>query len=1218
MKKILIYLLSMTLSGVTTAAVSQRTSDILPILSREEISTKYNGVSLFKTTEAEQQWLNDKKYLMLAIVAPDNPPHDVTIVSGKYEGVTADVVGLLSSILGIPIVAQRYENRSVALQAIRRGDADLIGTANSYEAFQDLLLTKSYIKDSPVLFLRHGVNIDNVKSIAVPQNYLPDELFNSLFHNKKITTYPTNYSAFASVAYKRNDAVLIDLLSANFFVNKFYLENVKFGERVKFNSYGFSFALSPKNKKLQHIINKAIDAIPTTSIKAIYQRWAGGGISLAEGAPILTVEEKNFLESKKIVTMAVNDRIPPMGFIDKDGYYRGIIADLVESIQLRLGIKIKLLVMDDLGKQLSAVNSGEADLSIASPNRKYEQSLVFTRAFVHDPLVYVIRPENYYQYQSIADVLQHGQLALVSNTVAEKVIDDVRRKDANTKNIRAKFFDKYDNALACVANRLCTAAVLPLRPAQYFINSNYPEALEIGGELYDSQPVSAAFTANDNNKMLIDIFDKVLASIPPNELEVLSSRWRVSAKKEIVTLEDVFHQFSFEIITITISLLMTASWAFLLRRQNLAKIRAQHALKQQLKFMDDLIDSIPHPIFARDRNNRFILCNKSYSDFMGIEKKVMLGSDIVELPISDKSKNELRDIYKSLHENGANYNGDHYLTLANGRAFHIYYWLHIYRDLSNENSGIIGGWLDISERHRLMEELAEASQRAAIANKAKTKFLATMSHEIRTPMNAIIGLLELTLRKGGINSDASEAIEIALKSSRELLGLIGDILDISKIESGKLELAPSPQSIAELSHAVINVFTANAREKGLYLSCSIESDQMVLIDSMRYKQIVSNLISNAIKFTKQGGVDLSLSLLTEMSDCLITIKIADTGIGINLEDQARLFQPFSQAEHFNEEYRSGTGLGLLICRTLCEMMGGHLALVSTKDIGTTITVSLRVPLVAPVVSESCVIPELMNTSPDFANASKILIIDDHPTNRLLVSQQLSFLGHEVKMAESGRDALYQLADKRFDFIITDFNMPDINGLEFTTLYRQQEQKEQRERCIIIGLTADARKEQIQRAIEVGMDDCLFKPVSLDEIKDCLAVHYRKPVSANHKAVVELAARIDLVLGGLATNNTELMHPLIQEFLKATNDDIAMLSIASKDDDSRRFLDHLHRIKGGARIIGADRLVECCNQWERSPRLNWCMPSALRQIEEIYNEVKEAVLYWQETRGIGEL
>ncbi|MEJ6116385.1 sensor histidine kinase, partial [Aeromonas salmonicida] len=290
----------------------------------------------------------------------------------------------------------------------------------------------------------------------------------------------------------------------------------------------------------------------------------------------------------------------------------------------------------------------------------------------------------------------------------------------------------------------------------------------------------------------------------------------------------------------------------------------------------------------------------------------------------------LNDIFLKTLDDGLPRDGDYRLTLLHGEI-DIYHWLQVYRDLSGEIQGVVGGWIDISERMSLLHELAEASR-------AKSTFLATMSHEIRTPMNAIIGLLELTLRKGGLNDDDRGAIQVVYQSSNDLLGLIGDILDLSKIESGKLELSPSPHRISELGRAVINVFSAVARQKGLTLTLTCQGDVTVLVDPIRYKQILSNLVSNAIKFTRKGGVDLAVECDIASSWCDVRVRVTDSGIGISKQDLKLLFQPFTQASQPTDIQKSGTGLGLMISRTLCQMMGGELYIDSEIGQGTTVSV----------------------------------------------------------------------------------------------------------------------------------------------------------------------------------------------------------------------------------------------------------------------------------------
>ncbi|PJG58695.1 ATP-binding protein [Aeromonas cavernicola] len=1175
------------------------------ILSRKSSSDEKSVLT--NLSSDEKLWLKHKKRLILAVPKEEYPPHDIKIRSGgeTYEGLTADVIGVISSNLKIDFVAKSYPSRSAALLAIKKGEADLIGAANDYEFSQGLRLTSPYAHDTPSIYGRLGMKLEDVHTLAVPQDYLSSEFINTFFPGKKILYYSGVYSAIASVAYKISDAVIVDTISANFLVNKLYQDSLQLLSLIPFKSQGFAFAVANYNTILTSILNQSIEKLNDVQKDEMYQRWSGGGISLSSNRLNLSEDEIAYLRKKKNLTIILNSRIPPFAYADENGNFRGVLADIVQAMKLSLGIEINVIMTKDktLSEQVKSIASGSADLTILSSFGSNEYGFLSSRSVMLDPLVYVLRKGDLGKYSDFRDVIKAGPIGVRKGGVSESILEYY--KDESVQVVYTS------NLSICVVKKECLATLLPLRLAQYSIDNEFPDSLAIAGELYDSEPIAIVFSANKNNQVLIDVINKFLSSIPPNEIDFLPSRWRVSPASDDISFNDIFRHFGASLISIVITLILMVFWTISLRRQNRKRRLAETKLKQQLKFMGELVDSIPHPIFARNEQGDLILCNSSFSLFHRKEKEEFIGGKYVELPLSEQSMSELGKVYNEIYRTGQPYEGDHQVLLMDGRTFYVYYWLHAYRDLSGNISGVVGGWIDISDRHALMNDLSEASNRAEEANKAKSTFLATMSHEIRTPMNAIIGLLELTLRKENISAEARESISVAHNSALDLLSLIGDILDISKIESGKLELAPAPHSIAELSRSVFNVFTANARAKGLMLTCNITDDEIVMIDPVRYKQIISNLISNAIKFTREGSVTLALKLQSTGDVCCIKIIVSDTGIGISEQDQNILFQPFSQATQPTDVQRSGTGLGLMISRTLCQMMGGSLELESELGKGTTISVSICLETVA-LHSDNTKIDILGSNFEPSARSHHILIIDDHPTNRLLLNQQLTFLKHEVVMAESGKDALAKLADQYFDIIITDFNMPDMDGLEFTTHYRQQELQEKRKRSVIIGLTADARQEQMQNATLVGMDDCLFKPVSLDELENCLAKY---DFHQDADLTISIADRIDEVIHSLAPGNAVSVYPLLEAFMLATQEDLVALAEASNNNDCRRFLDHLHRIKGGARIIGVDQLVACCIEWEQSPRLAWCMPSALRQLQEVFEQVQKGVNYWRDTRGV---
>ncbi|WP_421206745.1 response regulator [Aeromonas sp. 601027] len=1176
--------------------------EYIKIHSREK---SYNYKNTLPAFNAEQLiWLRKKEQLVLAVPLPDNPPLDITIRSENYEGATADVLGLLSKILDIDIFAKKYPSRDAAIMAVKMGEADMISSANGYEINNGLLLTDVYLEDQPALYKNISVNNKKIKNITVAEGYLPMAEIIKILPGVKIDIHASKYSAVAAVAYGEADAVLIDMISGNFIVNKLYQDSVHLVRPLFAQTNGFAFGLKSDDDLLRDIVNIALRVVTTFHHDSILKRWSGGGLSIESKPAMLTEEEWQWINSKGELRIAVNKGAPPLSFIDVRGNLHGISLDVLQVIGAKLGIQVTPVPIGSSLEQLERLGRREVDAIVITPTKAREDTLLFSRAFMLDPIVMVVKKNP--QRPSASEILERGRIAQIEGARLEYPYGG---QLSVNKPVWVK---KLTDAVECVFSERCDMALVPLRAAKYLINSEYSDSLIIAGELFDSMPIRASFAVNQDQSNLIGIINKVLASIPPDELDILASRWRVSAKHDEMSFYEFIVIYAKYIFAALLTLVLAFFWILYLRRQVKLRKKAEIELNAQLNFIEELVDSTPHPIYARDVTGRLILCNSSYAAFFDVEKRDLIGLTIEECERRWPYMSVLGDVYRGTLQDAEPRDGDHVLLLTD-RVLNIYHWIQVFRGLSEEVDGVVGGWIDISERVSLIERLDNASRDAQAASRAKSTFLATMSHEIRTPMNAIIGLLELTLRKDGLNTEDRDAIRVAYQASHDLLGLIGDILDLSKIESGKLELSPSPQQINVLNQSVINVFSVVARQKGLTLKLYDQHDVAVMVDPIRYKQVLSNLVSNAIKFTRQGGVELAVDLRPDGEWCDITVSVADTGIGISKEDLEYLFLPFSQATQPADIQKSGTGLGLMISRTLCQMMGGDLEINSELGLGTKVIVSLRLPLAETLAVRECGSEERF--TPSYDNAGyRILVIDDHPTNLLLVSQQLTFLGHEVLTASSGKSALQLLSQEPVDIIISDFNMPDIDGLEFTTLLRQQERDNEAVRTVVIGLTADARQDQVQRAMEAGMDDCLFKPVSLDDLKACLATHHPGKILL---APEDMATRFMHKLSKLTVGNSELMSVLINEFVTASEQDMQHLAEACMQGHSQKFLAQLHRLKGGARILGADELVACCSEWEQSPRLSVCMPAALRQVRNMYQQVKAGVDYWNKahkTRG----
>ncbi|MNZ39475.1 Virulence sensor protein BvgS precursor [compost metagenome] len=502
----------------------------------------------------------------------------------------------------------------------------------------------------------------------------------------------------------------------------------------------------------------------------------------------------------------------------------------------------------------------------------------------------------------------------------------------------------------------------------------------------------------------------------------------------------------------------------------------------------------------------------------------------------------------------------------------IYHWILPYRDSTGDVQGIIGGWIDISERRQLFDELRSAKERADEASHAKSTFLATMSHEIRTPMNAVIGMLELTLRRADPNHLDRSAIEVAYNSAKDMLELIGDILDIARIESGRLSLFPERVNLGETVEAVVRVFDGLARQKNLSLILTLpDADEQpdVMTDPLRLKQILSNLISNAIKFTEQGEITIKVRLQpSPQSDrWLIELWVCDSGIGISEDDQRQLFEPFAQAGNTGHRARSGAGLGLVICRSLCEMMGGTLQLTSEPGTGTQARVCLPMTTLPGAIAQDTPQPALARTT----TLLNVLVVDDHPANRLLMCQQLDFLGHRWITANNGEDALRSWKESHFDLVIADCNMPLMNGYELTRAIRTHEQEEQRPSCTVLGFTANAQPEEKQRCLQAGMNDCLFKPISLTTLSQRLEA--LEPISKDQVFSLD---SLHLLTGG----DPLRAHRLLAELLNSNRLDLEELLGLPPASGRQAFIDVAHKIKGAARLIQASTLIDSCEALER--------------------------------------
>jgi PAS domain S-box-containing protein len=399
-----------------------------------------------------------------------------------------------------------------------------------------------------------------------------------------------------------------------------------------------------------------------------------------------------------------------------------------------------------------------------------------------------------------------------------------------------------------------------------------------------------------------------------------------------------------------------------------------------------------------------------------------------------------------------------------------------------------GYWVDISAQRDIEDKLNDARIAADAANRAKSAFLATMSHEIRTPMNAVLGMLEL-LGLSGVDASQREMLAVVDESAKSLLRIIDDILDVSKIEAGQMSIHAEPSALDSTLDSVVKSLAVGAHRKGLLLRQQIDVEMApnLMFDAARLRQVLFNLIGNAIKFTEKGHVDLRATLLQDKAASqVVRIEVQDSGIGIGPEDQQRLFKPFVQAEEDTTRRFGGTGLGLVISRRLVELMGGTLDLTSELGRGTTMTAILELPKVekAPLPAVSSAQASTPSTRSD---GLRVLVAEDNEINRLLLGRQIETLGYQADFATDGEQAFKLWHSRRYAAVLCDCRMPVMDGYSFARAVRAAEAQEpSRKKVPILAYTANVMKEDAEACYAAGMDDVVAKPVTLATLRRTFA------------------------------------------------------------------------------------------------------------------------------------
>ena len=492
-------------------------------------------------------------------------------------------------------------------------------------------------------------------------------------------------------------------------------------------------------------------------------------------------------------------------------------------------------------------------------------------------------------------------------------------------------------------------------------------------------------------------------------------------------------------------------------------------------------------------------------------------------------------------------------------------------------------------------ELQQTLEMAKSANLAKSEFLAVMSHEIRTPLNGIIGFSDL-LKSYDLHSDVSNTVDMINESAQTLLVLLNEVLDFSKIDANKLDLDIREFKLDDLVRSACQAHQIVAEKKQLLFSIHISSlsHQHFLGDPVRIRQIINNLVSNAIKFTHKGTINIEVSEHVEGSDTTIKFTVNDTGIGISNDKLESIFTPFTQADNSITREYGGTGLGLAICQQLIMLMNGKYGVNSTISQGSTFWFSIPLVPIDKTLANVNNVPVMHhNTNNVIYRKTMVLVAEDNVVNQLVIKSLLASLGHDCEIVDNGKEAIKLAGEKKFDIIFMDYHMPVADGIEATQAIVQLGPNSVNATTPIIALTADIQPNVKRRFRDAGAKDTLLKPFTRQNISECLnkwvfvsETSLIEPViSQDNEPPIFIEGPLNDIMQISPENTNELVKTIVEMYLKNTPELLTEITNGITVQNAEQVFKASHSLKSSSANVGAAKMQSLANQIEHLARKN---------------------------------
>jgi two-component system, NarL family, sensor histidine kinase EvgS len=1008
-------------------------------------------------SEAERSFLAGLPEVRVALMQGGTPPYETIAPDGEISGYQAEVLASLAAALGLRIKPVVLPDWPSVLRAVREGQADLVLTLSvTPERLQYLEFTLGTVPVPTAVFGRQGNSAElGTARIAIEREYYANFLVKRLYPRATVVPTGTTIDALRAVAEGRAEYYIGSLLEAIDALSRQPVPGIEAREILQSDRRAYHFGIRKDWAALAPILNKGIArARADIDPRAMAAAAAGLGASAALPAAFtLSAQEAAELSRRAVWRVGAVRGLAMLNEADVLGAHSGIAAEYTELVARRLGIAVDVVAFDNVAAMLDALREGRIELvPFLTRTTARERSFAFTKPYFEMPYMLVARNDAplYWDLRS----LRGKRLALAAQHPLREQLTalypDIRLLDAKDGN----------DAMDMVARGDADAAVEVKIFANLRINDDAGARLRAVAEVKEL-PAQFSMALAPGSIALVPLIDRVLDEVPAAERERMLRRWVALDldppfpwRRHLPTL----------LVAAAALLLLTGATAWWMRR--LAReVRERRRAVEQL---DDIGRTMPGAAFRYVLDDQGRVKQTFYSSgtpaFLGLApapNQTILELVITRMP--PQHAQAARELRAASGRTGQPFKGTATYSHPDGREL----WLHCeaVRSRNTDDDIVWTGYVvDVSPERELQERLAHEAQERHV-------MLASASHELRAPTHTLLLALQAIARNDAVGASLARPLGIARAAAQTLAQLLDEVLDAARAKSGQIELRPQDFDLRALVEQVRDAHAAALSAKQLGFECRVADDvpRLVCLDPLRLRQVLTNLLSNATRYTEAGHVALRVSgEVHDDGSTGLAFVVEDTGPGIAAERRARLFEPFGTPP----AGKGSTGLGLSICLRLVQAMGGTLTLDSEPDRGTTVRVSL---------------PAAVRTQPGRAPRSSgaVLLCDDDPVSRMLMAEYLSAAGYPVIEVTDGRAALQRWRLGGIRLLITDLTMPELDGMKLIEAIRSEE-GDVPERTAIVVCSGNPAPLDDAHGGPAQHDAFLSKPIDMRTMADTLA------------------------------------------------------------------------------------------------------------------------------------